>query len=122
MKSVLYLLAVGAYWLLDIIRNLPEQLPLTIGAFLAPKVKWNGVTLKERSYNYWLAQDQKVNAFIFGGNPDVTVSSKVGYLSASGDKTAKGMEYFIDFLFYVAVGQKNHCRESIEWDEKHSDF
>jgi len=34
-----------------------------------------------------------------------------------GNKTAQLMEKVIDGLFYLAIGQRNHCRESIEWDE-----
>jgi hypothetical protein len=43
----------------------------------------------------------------------------VGYMSLNGSKTARHMERVIDWLFYIAIGQENHCRESIEYDEDH---
>lgn len=66
----------------------------------------------------WISQDQDVNC-IFMGNEDITISSRVGYLSELGSKTALCMEIVINTMFYVAAGQENHCRASIERDEKH---
>jgi hypothetical protein len=72
-------------------------------------------------YGLWIAQDQDVNA-IFGGNPDVTVSSMIGVVKLSGSKTALYVANVVDKLFYLAVKQVNHCVVSIEHDEEHYSF
>ena len=72
-------------------------------------------------YGLWIAQDQDVNSMFFG-NPDVTVSSKVGTLKLLGSKTALYTANVIDKMFYIATGQVNHCVASIEHDEKHYTF
>ncbi len=109
-KAKLLLLAIAVVWGLLIVLMLPFQLPVTL-AGIHPR-------LKRYRYGVWLAQDQMVNA-IFGGNHDVSVSSKLGYMSEQGSKTAIAMAKVVDWMFYVAVGQKNHCRASIERDEEH---
>ena len=68
--------------------------------------------------SFWLWTDQGVNV-ILGGNEDVTVSSKVGYMAEQGSKTAQAMAAVIDLLFKLAVNQDNHCQASIERDEEH---
>lgn len=120
MKVILKLLSIGIAWLALIILMSWYQIPLTILGRVAKgkRIKKNYPAFEELSYNFWIAQDQFVNA-ICGGNPDITVSSRIGYWSRLGNKTAIGMEYFVNFLFYVAVGQKDHCRVSIEHDEEH---
>jgi len=75
-------------------------------------------SLRKYRYSLWISTDQLVNA-IHMGNPDVTVSSKVGYMAEQGSKTAKAMAAVIDLLFKVAVNQENHCAVSIERDEEH---
>lgn len=109
-KAKLLLLSVAVTWLLLIILMLPFQLPVTL-AGIHPK-------LRRYRYGVWIAQDQMVNA-IHKGNPDVTVSSKVGYMAEQGSKTAKTMAVVIDLLFKIAVNQDNHCAASIERDEEH---
>lgn len=112
-KSKLFLLAVFFVWasLLLLTWRGWYQIIITLAAIPFKKLR-----LYRRSL--WMAQDQDVNV-IFGGNEDITVSSKVGYLSESGSKTALGMAKVIDFLFYIAIGQENHCIASIERDERH---
>ena len=68
--------------------------------------------------SFWMWTDQGVNV-ILGGNEDVTVSSKVGYMAEQGSKTAAAMAKVIDLLFKLAVNQDNHCAVSIERDEEH---
>lgn len=109
-KAKLLLLSVAVTWLLLIVLMLPFQLPVTI-AGIHPK-------LRRYRYGVWIAQDQLVNA-IHGGNPDVTISSKVGYMAEQGSKTAQAMAVIIDLLFKLAVNQDNHCAVSIERDEEH---
>jgi hypothetical protein len=77
--------------------------------------------LKFYCYCLWIAQDQDVNT-IFGGNPDVTVSSMIGVVKLSGSKTALYVANVVDKLFYLAVKQVNHCVVSIEHDEEHWSF
>ena len=114
-KSKLLLSSVALTWLFFIVVMSPVQLPLTLLR------KERGTTVGDYVYGLWIAQDQMVNA-LHRGNPDVTVSSKVGYMSEEGSKTARAMEKVIDFLFYVAVKQENHCQVSIERDEQHYKF
>jgi hypothetical protein len=111
MAGIIYLLLVGIVWLLLIAIMSPLQLPLTL-------LGWINPTLRGYRYRFWIWQDRGVNV-ILGGNPDVTVSSQVGYMALNDKRAAIVMEYFIDFLFYAAIGQKGHCRASIEQDENH---
>lgn len=113
LKSKLLLLSVAVVWTFFICVCLPLQLPITVARFVIKNDK-----LKRYVWGWWIWQDQAVNA-IHGGNPDVTVSSKVGYMAEKGSKTAQAMAIVIDFIFLVAVGQKNHCQVSIERDEEH---
>ena len=114
-KSKLLLISIASTWLLLIALMSPLQLPLTLLR------KKRGTTLGDYVYGLWIAQDQLVNA-LHAGNPDVTVSSKVGYMSLQGSSTARCMEITIDYLFYVATGQENHCFVSIEHNEQHYKF
>ena len=111
LRAKLLLLSVTLVWLYILIVLLPIILPVTL---LAIPVKG----LRRYRYSLWISTDQLVNA-IHNGNPDVTVSSKVGYMAEQGSKTAKAMAVVIDLLFKVAVGQDNHCYASIERDEEH---
>lgn len=111
-KAKLLLLSVALVWLIMIIAMAPLQLPIT---FLA----WPFKALRGYRYKIWIAQDQLVNA-IHNGNPDITVSSRIGWMAEQGSKTAKYMAVVVDWLFYVSIGQVNHCRASIEHDEDHT--
>lgn len=111
-KAKLLLISVALVWLLFIVVMLPVQLPVTLLAWPLP---W----LRSYRYKIWIAQDQLVNA-IHNGNPDITVSSRIGWMAEQGSKTAASMAVVVDWLFYVAIGQKNHCRASIERDEDHT--
>ncbi len=113
LKAKLLLLSVALIWAFFICISLPVQLPITLASFLVRNER-----LKIYVWGFWIWQDQAVNA-ILGGNPDVTVSSKVGYMAEQGSSTAQAMAVVIDLLFKVAVGQENHCAVSIERDEEH---
>lgn len=115
LKAKALLLSVALWWLFLITLMSPIQVPLTLLR------KPRSTVLGRYTYGIWMAQDQYVNA-IHAGNPDITISSRVGYMSLQGSKTARGMEIVIDKLFYLAVKQENHCRVSIEKDEKHYEF
>lgn len=72
--------------------------------------------LKSWCFTLWLSNDQYINS-LFNGLADHTISGRIGYLSLKGNRVAQVMEAVIDFIFLVVVGQRQHCRESIEWDE-----
>ena len=40
-------------------------------------------------------------------------------MAEQGSTTAQYMEVVIDWMFYKAVKQENHCKQSIERDEEH---
>lgn len=68
------------------------------------------------TFKLWVSNDQYINS-VFGGNEDHTISGRVGFYAIKGNPVALVMEFVINLIFWVAVGQKNHCRDSIEWDE-----
>lgn len=110
-KAKLILISIALIWLYIILVLSPLIVPVTIFAII-----FSG--LKRYRYSLWISTDQLVNA-IHNGNPDVTISSKVGYMAERGSKTAQTMASVIDLLFKLAVGQENHCQASIERDEEH---
>lgn len=67
--------------------------------------------------NLLTAIDQLGNA-ISGGNPDVTISSRVGFHSAISERGGfwRVLERVIDFTFEPIDG-KNHCLESALLDD-----
>lgn len=113
LKAKALLVLVALIWAFFICICSPVQVPITVASFAIKNER-----LRRYVWGFWIWQDQAVNT-ILGGNPDVTVSSKVGYMAEQGSNTAIAMAYAIDWLFYIAVGQKNHCAVSIERDEVH---
>lgn len=111
LKAKLFLLSITFWWVAFFILMSPIQLPVTIAATWVK-------SLRIYRYGLWIGQDQLINA-IHGGNPDITVSSRLGFMAIKGSKTALVMEKVVNFLFYISVGQKDHCRASIEHDEQH---
>jgi len=67
-------------------------------------------------WNVLIGFDQTVNA-LFGGNPDETISSRAAKAAIAGKRRGIIAEAWIDLLFAVVAGQRNHCASSIEWDE-----
>ena len=110
-KAKFLLISVAVAWAYILIALSPLILPVTLLAIPFE-------SLRKYRYALWISTDQLVNAIHFG-NPDVTVSSKVGYMAEKGSKTAKAMAVAIDLLFKLAVNQDNHCQASIERDEEH---
>jgi len=122
LKAKFFLLLISLLWLRLILAQ-PEIIFFT---FLSLFKK--GEKYKKYVWGLWIADDQAVNARL-GGNPDVTVSSKVGVLSNKFGKhpnrpsmTARAMEKFIDTGFKAISGQENHCDESYEPDEEHYSY
>ena len=59
--------------------------------------------------------DQLANFAYFNGHYDHTISGRVGYMSLTTKKLHwVVLEAVINTLFFF---DKNHCYESIEWDE-----
>ncbi len=54
---------------------------------------------------------------VLGGHPDETISSRVGKAALRGGWFALACERLIDWLFLNLAGERDHCRDSIEWDE-----
>ena len=102
LKAKLLLLSVALIWAFFICISLPVQLPITLASFLISNER-----LKRYVWGFWIFQDQAVNA-ILGGNPDVTISSKVGYMAEQVSKTAKAMAVVIDLLFKVSAADNNY--------------
>lgn len=73
--------------------------------------------LKRYVLNVLVGIDQGWNAAL-GGDPDETISSRVGKASLRGAWFARYVaEPLIDWLFLVLTGQTGHCLACIEWDE-----
>lgn len=66
--------------------------------------------------NLAVAADQGWNA-ILGGNPDETISSRVGRAALNDRPFAAELEWLIDALFRLLGAAPGHCRRHIEWDE-----
>ena len=62
-------------------------------------------------FNVLLGLDQFLSV-LTGGDPDETVSSRVGKAAAAGSLCGKAMEWCLDGVFGAG-----HCRSSIEADE-----
>lgn len=73
--------------------------------------------MKRYLLNLLIAIDQGWNAFL-GGNPDETISSRVGKSAEEGSRFGVLCEKIIDWLFFKLTKEINHCRNSIERDEK----
>jgi hypothetical protein len=71
--------------------------------------------LKESGFNMMLSIDQFGNAILLG-DPDETISSRTGRAILSGRPKliAKMMHKFVDKLFHVLIGEKNHCIKAVE--------
>lgn len=72
---------------------------------------------QEKSYilRLMIAIDQFFNVLILNGDEDHTISGKVGYRAINSDKKRwKYAEKIINTLFWF---DKDHCRNSIEYDE-----
>ncbi|KGJ92037.1 hypothetical protein [Colwellia psychrerythraea] len=71
----------------------------------------------EKSYilRLLIAVDQLFNVLLLNGNEDHTISGRVGYRAKKTNKWYwLSLEKIINTLFWF---DKNHCRNSIEWDE-----
>lgn len=111
-KSILFLLAILGVWGYLIYTVWELQLFITVLPWIIPNQK-----LVNLRYSFWIWQDQGVNV-LFLGKPDETVSSRVGMLFLKLSGTAIYVRAVIDWIFYIAIQQINHCVASIEWQEQ----
>lgn len=63
-----------------------------------------------------VALDQLGNT-LFDGDPDETISSRVGKAALNGKRWALVAEHLINALFLAVTGERDHCRNNIEADE-----
>lgn len=66
--------------------------------------------------NIAIALDQGCNALL-GGNPDETISSRVGRAAMNDRAFAAEAEWLVDAMFRLLGDGPGHCRRNIEWDE-----
>lgn len=96
-----------AVWVLSVI--LAYLILIFVGVQFADK--------KSITYFYcrrnWIAIDQTVNAMLFG-NEDVTISGRAGRKAEVGARFWAALARLINALFR----DPNHCRDSIEHDER----
>lgn len=68
--------------------------------------------VKRYAWNVLISLDQLLNTLL-GGDPDETLSSRMGKRARKGDKLGRCFCAVLDVL------DKNHCEKSIERDEGH---
>lgn len=66
--------------------------------------------MKRYFWNILISIDQFFNTF-FGGDPDETISSRMGKRVKKGDRLSKILWMFLNLL------DEGHCEKSIEEDE-----
>jgi hypothetical protein len=116
-----YLVLIVYFWGMSTLVKLPVILPVFLMSKFTDKSEVLGkqVYWGKWAYNMFISDDQSANT-VLGGDRDITVSSRVGFNAKEGNPIALRMEIVIDYLFYVFAKQENHCRVSLEIDEKHN--
>jgi hypothetical protein len=71
--------------------------------------------IKQMGFNMLISIDQFGNVVLLG-DPDETISSRCGRAHNSGRAIwfARVMRRFVDKLFHVLLGEKNHCVNAVE--------
>lgn len=73
--------------------------------------------MKKYSYNLLLSLDQFINALL-GGDPDETISSRLGKWAKAGKNSSGLKKPIYDIAnFIVEMFEKDHFNKSIEEDE-----
>lgn len=70
-------------------------------------------TIKRYLWNLLIAVDQLINT-LAGGDPDETISSRIGKIVALQNGKRTGLYYFCKMLSLI---DHRHCEKSIEHDE-----
>ncbi len=108
LSAAVALIAVALYWLADTLLTLTGWWRLLITILAQPFTGLRGY-----AFDLWVSSDQYVNT-VFRGNPDHTISGRVGYYAQQGREGYQFAEKVIDGLFYLVIRQRNHCAQSIE--------
>lgn len=139
LKGVAFLLAIVVVWLVFIVftpfgwfQVVLVILCLVVNGlvklvkFTTRRFWWHGLIilrplgfqhwLRSWCFTLWLSNDQYINS-IFWGREDHSISGRVGVRAIAKQKVALVMEKIINAVFYAVIGQRDHCRQSIEWDE-----
>lgn len=86
-------------------------LAVTVFALIGIKTMFKPHTGVSRyALNVLIAIDQLVNAILFG-DPDETLSSRIGKNAEKGHKFSIFMSKVLDWF------EKDHCKKSMEYDE-----
>jgi len=102
------ILLVGIIWFLSVITSLKGWLKLLIALIALFYKPWRNYALL-----IWVADDQDINA-LFNGNPDQSISGRVGYMALTTKKRPWLIaQKIINAVFFF---QENHCYNEIEWD------
>jgi len=109
-------------WLF-VILSIGSFITLVIPLFLASlSVFLTGLLLGDKliekaGFNMLVSVDQFGNVVLLG-DPDETISSRTGraVLSDGSRWFVKYVQYFINKMFHVLLGQKNHCESAVEKD------
>lgn len=62
--------------------------------------------------NLTMAFDQFLST-VLGGHPDDTVSQRLGRAKVAGYTHTEPLRIAIDFIFYMLLGEDNHCLRSL---------
>ena len=109
-KAMFFLALVFFNWASLIIIMLPLMVVAKVVDKILPNVKW--------LYSILLAQDHLVHA-IMGGHFKTTISGMLGYLKLARSRTGTVAAKVVDLLFYIALGQTNHCVGAMEIEDIH---
>lgn len=104
-KAKIFLILIGMIWGSLILIMLPLLIAALFYDKFRPGISW--------LYSLLLSQDHMTNA-IMGGHYLTTISSMLGYLKEQGSKTGTAVAAVVDWLFYVTIGQENHCTISMQ--------
>lgn len=75
--------------------------------------------LKQYGINVWEGFDNSASADT-GGDPDETISSRLGKARAKGSLVLGFVANKVDLIAYELFGDLNHCDKNIELDEGHN--
>ena len=85
---------------------------LVVAYLVAGVIGWNMGKLPAYILNILISLDQLANTLL-GGDPDHTISGRMGRAIVEGRcRFCRPICKFLNVVFR----QKNHCKQSIEWD------
>lgn len=104
-----------ALWLIPV-------LFLCILLFLTGKILRSSL-VQQAGFNMLIGLDQFANSILLG-DPDETISSRTGRALLSNKRKWFVVPFgaFIDKIFHVLIGQRNHCIDAIEKKKKYREI